>query len=86
MTADRNRTALPRDVVRDLLGITRALYRAKLAGARDPRRLVQLEDIGRTYQRALDLARAGPDTMGGRPVVVGRAGYSGAGCVRRCRC
>jgi hypothetical protein len=59
---------LPREVVRDLLGITRALFRAERAKAMpDPSRLARLEDIGKQYRRALDMAgKYGPDTMGGR--------------------
>ena len=58
----------PREVVRDLLGITRALFRAERAqAAPDPSRLARLQDIGTQYRRALDMAgKYGPDTMGGR--------------------
>jgi hypothetical protein len=55
--------------VRDLLGITRVLYRAELA-LPPPRasrlRLDRLEEIGKQFGRALDLSRGDPDTMGHR--------------------
>ena len=60
---------LPRGVVRDLLGITRALYRAELAlppPRADRLRLDQLEEIGKLFRRALELSRGEPDTMGHR--------------------
>ena len=63
------RDALPRGVVRDLLGVTRALYRAELAlppPRADRVRLDRLEEIGKQFRRALDLSRGEPDTMGHR--------------------
>lgn len=60
--------SFPREVVRDLLGITRALFRAERSkSSPDPSALARLEDIGRRYRRALDMAgKHPPDTMGGR--------------------
>lgn len=60
----------PRETVRDLLGITRALYRAELA-ARPPhadrRRVEHLEAIGKQLRLALDLSgRCGAGTLGRR--------------------
>ncbi|MEY2936956.1 MAG: hypothetical protein RL033_7705 [Pseudomonadota bacterium] len=55
--------------MRDLLGITRALYRAELAlppPRADKLRVDQLVEIGRMYRTALDLSRGEPDTMGHR--------------------
>ena len=63
------RELLPRGVVRDLLGITRALYRAELAlppPRADRLRLERLEEIGKLFRRALELSRGEPDTMGHR--------------------
>jgi|SRR5688572_32944947 len=63
------RTRLPRETVRDLLGITRALYRAELAlppPRADKLRLDRLEEIGCWYRQALQLSRGEPDTMGHR--------------------
>jgi hypothetical protein len=64
-----NRDPLPRAVVRDLLGIARALYRAELAGAADAlqrARLARLEEIGHMLRQALELSRVEPDTIGHR--------------------
>lgn len=62
--------AFPRETVRDLLGITRALYRAELAARpphADPRRIEHLEAIGKQLRLALDLAtRCGPGPLGRR--------------------
>lgn len=60
---------LPREVVRDLLGITRSLYRAELAlppPRADALRLAQLAEIGTHFRRALDLSKGEPNTMGHR--------------------
>ena len=61
----------PREVVRDLLGITRALYRAEAAKpVPDQSRLARLTDVGRQYRQAMDMGRKhGPDTMGGRAAI-----------------
>lgn len=57
----------PREVVRDLLGITRALYRAEKARSNlDAARLECLLEIGKQFRLALDLSKYDPDTMGGR--------------------
>jgi hypothetical protein len=60
----------PREAVRDLLGITRALYRAELAlpeEQRQPSRLDRLLTIGKQYRLALELGtQCEPDTCGGR--------------------
>jgi hypothetical protein len=61
-----NRDRPPRGPVRDLLGITRALYRAELAAGGDPVRLQQLVDVGGLLRRALDLSKGQPDTIGHR--------------------
>jgi len=60
------RGQLPRGLVRDLLGITRALYRAELAAGGDPVRLQQLADVGGMLREALELSRGEPDTLGHR--------------------
>lgn len=63
------RDPLPRGIVRDLLGITRALYRAELAlppPRADRLRLERLTEIGQQLRRALELSRGQPDTMGHR--------------------
>ena len=57
-----------REVVRDLLGITRALFRAERSKpSPDPSALARLTDIGTRYREALDMAlKYPPGTMGGR--------------------
>lgn len=56
---------LPRELVRDLLGITRALYRATLAEDPTNAQLLQaLTSIGKTYRRSLQTClRCGPETI-----------------------
>jgi hypothetical protein len=57
----------PKDAVRDLPGITRALYRAEMAKAvLNAARLEQLLEIGKQFRLALDLSKFEPDIMGGR--------------------
>jgi hypothetical protein len=53
---------LPVETVRDLLAIVRVLYR----GERSAERRAELVEIGLAYRRALRLAKAGPETLGGR--------------------
>lgn len=59
---------LPREAVRDLLGITRALYRAELERVpADPERTARLQNIGQLFRQALTMsAKYEPDTMAGR--------------------
>jgi hypothetical protein len=55
---------LPFAAVRDLLGITRAMYRATLADdPRDVVRLQALEDVGRTLKAVLGARGAPPGTI-----------------------
>jgi hypothetical protein len=57
----------PRDVVRDLVAITRALYRAELAASSPNRRNVdELEQIGQELNLALDLGKNEPGSLGCR--------------------
>jgi hypothetical protein len=57
----------PLAVVRDLLGIVRALYRAeRLATPPDRRTLEALEQIGQELRMALDLGKNQPGSMGYR--------------------
>lgn len=58
---------LPRDVVRDLLGITRALYAQRKAAGAPAEELAGLEQAGKAFALALDLSgRTDPDTLGHR--------------------
>jgi hypothetical protein len=58
----------PREVVRDLLGITRALFRAERSKPNpDAARVERLHQIGLLYREAMDLGtRYAPDTIAGR--------------------
>jgi hypothetical protein len=60
------RQQLPRGVVRDLLGITRAMYRQEVAAGGHPVRLQTLVDIGKMLRTALELSKVAPDTIGHR--------------------
>jgi hypothetical protein len=64
----RNTEPFPREAVRDLLGITRALYRAAASESHPDRtRLEKLTEIGKQYRLALELViKCEPDTIGGR--------------------
>lgn len=53
---------LPTEVVRDLLAIVKVLYR----GETDDARRGELVEIGKLYRLALQLAKAGPGTLGGK--------------------
>jgi hypothetical protein len=65
--AVRRNQPLPLAVVRDLLGITRALYRAERAKPQpDARMLGTLETIGRQLGQALELGKGAPGSMGAR--------------------
>lgn len=57
---------LPRDTVRDLLGITRALYASRRTAGATPDELAKLADAGALLADALDLSRTKPDTVGHR--------------------
>ena len=57
---------LPRDVVRDLLGITRALYATRKAAGGAPEELAKLEAAGKELVAALELSKTQPDTNGHR--------------------
>jgi hypothetical protein len=63
----RRNEALPLEVVRDLLGITRALYRSERAKpAPDARTVEALRTVGEKLRRALELGRNEPGSMGAR--------------------
>ncbi len=62
----RHTEQLPRDVVRDLLGIARALYASRRAERATPDELAKLADAGALLVDALDLSNTQPDTIGHR--------------------
>lgn len=51
----------PREAVRDLLGLVRAMWEAARAGGASSRRLGRIEAVGRQLQRALKLAERGQE-------------------------
>ena len=57
---------LPREAIRDLLGVVRALYRAEKTGSARPAELKRLEGIGRRLVYAIELAGSRPGSVGGR--------------------
>jgi hypothetical protein len=57
---------LPRDLVLDLVAITRLLYAKEQSNGGHPVKLQAIADIGRSLRLALDMAKAGPGTMGMR--------------------
>lgn len=57
------RDQLPREAVRELLAIARALYRAECAvPVPDTGRLTRLHEIGHMLRQALELSRGEPNT------------------------
>ena len=57
---------LPRDVVRDLLDVTRALYATRKADGASDAELAKLEGAGKEFAVALELSKTEPDTNGHR--------------------
>lgn len=62
----RQTEQLPRDVVRDLLGIARALYATRKADGAAPDELGKLATAGALFVDALELSKTKPDTVGHR--------------------
>jgi hypothetical protein len=56
---------LPIEAVRDLLGITRAMYAAAKRDG-DTARMLELSNIGKQLTTALELGKTQPDTIGHR--------------------
>lgn len=61
-----NSGQLPRDIVRDLLGIARAFYVARDRAAAPHAELERIAEAGRAFTTALELSRTNPDTVGHR--------------------
>ncbi|MEI9949469.1 MAG: hypothetical protein WDO74_10920 [Pseudomonadota bacterium] len=57
---------MPRDVVRDLLGVARALYATRKAEGAGSEELAKLEGAGKELVAALELSKTEPDTNGHR--------------------
>jgi hypothetical protein len=57
---------LPRDTVRDLLGIARALYVVRENQGADRTELDRIREVSAWLVDALELARTAPDTLGHR--------------------
>ncbi len=62
----RHTEQLPRETVRDLLGIARALYATSKANGGVSEELAKLEAAGKLLVDALDLSKTQPDTVGHR--------------------
>lgn len=57
---------LPRDTVRDLLGISRALYVVRDNQGAEPGELDRIREVSAWLIDALELSRTAPDTLGHR--------------------
>lgn len=57
---------LPKDTVRDLLGIARALYVVRDNQGAPPGELERIQEVGAWLVDALELSRTAPDTLGHR--------------------
>lgn len=56
---------MPKDLLLDLIAITRLLYAKEQAGDGDPMKLQQIADMGRSLKIALDMAvKCEPGSMG----------------------
>jgi hypothetical protein len=62
----RHTGPLPRDVVRDLLGIARALYATRKTAGANTEELARLEHAGKEFADALAMSRTEADTVGHR--------------------
>jgi hypothetical protein len=57
---------LPKETVRDLLGISRALYVVRDNQGAPPAELDRIREVGAWLVDALELSRTAPDTLGHR--------------------
>lgn len=57
---------IPKEVVRDLLGITRILWASRKAEGAPDEELVALAEAGKAFATALSMAHCAPDTIGSR--------------------
>lgn len=57
---------IPKEIVRDLLGICRILWDSRKAAGAGPEELAALEDAGKAFSNALSMAHCSPDTVGSR--------------------
>ena len=55
---------MPKELVMDLIAITRLLYAKEQAGDGHPVKLQQITDIGRSLKIALDMTKCSPGSMG----------------------
>lgn len=56
--------ALPRELVMDLIAITRLLYGRELENEGNPLKLQEIADIGKSLKVALDMTKCEPGSMG----------------------
>jgi len=57
---------IPKEVVRDLLGIARILWGSRKAEGAPPEELKALAEAGKAFATALSMAHCQPDTIGAR--------------------
>lgn len=55
---------MPKELVMDLIAITRLLYAKEQAGDGHPVKLQEIADIGRSLKIALDMSKCEPGSMG----------------------
>jgi hypothetical protein len=58
------RAPMPKELVMDLIAITRLLYAKEQAGDGHPVKLQLIADIGRSLKIALDMTKCSPGSMG----------------------
>ena len=58
------RRSLPKELVMDLIAITRLLYAKEQADGGHPVKLQEIADIGRSLKIALDMTKCQPGSMG----------------------
>jgi hypothetical protein len=73
---DRPEPTVPLEVLRDLVAIARALYRVET----DPVRLQELVEVGKGLREAIQFAKLGANTLGGRAAPANAAKYTARLC------
>lgn len=58
------KTPMPKELVMDVIAITRLLYAKEQAGDGHPVKIQEIGDIGRSLKIALDMTKCSPGSMG----------------------